>query len=71
LSFDMRGRECVLVTPRSVSNADTGFEVIGVPRSACSVCGAAPLRAIASARKSAARCDSSTVDTIQLGLNRE
>ena len=71
LSFDTRGRECVLVTPRSASSADTGFDVIDVPRSAWTVCGADPLRVIASARKSAASCDSSTVDTNQPGLYRE
>ena len=56
------------MTPRSVSGIDTGFDVIEVPRSACTLCGALPLRPIASAMKSAARCDSSQVETSQPGL---
>ena len=48
-----------------------GFEVIEVPRSACTVCGAKPLRSIASAMKSAASRESSTGEMIQDGLNRE
>jgi len=57
-----------LVTPRSASNADPGFDVIDVPESACIVCGAVPRPAVASARKSAARWDSSTGDAIQSGV---
>ena len=41
------GLECDLVTPRSASSAETGFDVIEVPRSACTVCGARPLVAMA------------------------
>ncbi len=32
LSLDTRGRECVLVTPRSASRNATDFEVIAWPR---------------------------------------
>ena len=35
-------------------HAETGLEVIEVPRSACPVCGVAPLRSMASAMKSVA-----------------
>jgi len=66
-----RGRECERVTPRSASSAETGLEVIEVPRSACTVCGGAPLRSMASAMKSAASAESSTGEMIQDGLNRE
>ena len=71
LSFETRGRECDWVTPRSASSAETGLEVIEVPRSACTVCGVAPLRSIASAIKSLASSESSTGEMIQDGLNRE
>ena len=37
LSFDVYGRECDLVTPRSASKSATGFERIEEPRSACNV----------------------------------
>jgi oligoribonuclease len=60
LSLETRGREWERVTPRSASSAETGLEVIEVPRSACTVCGATPLRSMASAMKSAARTESST-----------
>jgi hypothetical protein len=50
---------------------DTGLDVIEVPRWAWTVCGAAPLPVIAPAMKSAARFDSSQVETSQPGLNRE
>ena len=71
LSLLTRGRECERVTPRSASSAETGLEVIEVPRSACTVCGGAPLRSMASAMKSAASAESSTGEMIQDGLNRE
>ena len=44
---------------RSTSSAETGLDVIEVPRSACTVCGAVPLQRIASARKSLASSESS------------
>ena len=65
------GLEWERVTPRSASSAETGLEVIEVPRSACTVCGVAPLRSMASAMKSVARRESSTGEMIQDGLNRE
>ena len=34
LSFETRGRECVLVTPKSVSNSANGLDFIELPRSA-------------------------------------
>src|SRR6266851_995915 len=71
LSLLTRGRECERVTPRSVSSADTGLDVIDVPRSACTVCGAVPLRSMASSMKSFASWESSTGEMIQDGLNRE
>ena len=71
LSLLTRGREWERVTPRSASSAETGLEVIDVPRSACTVCGATPLRSIASAMKSAASRESSTGEMIHDGLNRE
>src|SRR5215207_3989241 len=71
LSFDTRGREWERVMPRSVSSAETGLEVIEVPRSACTVCGVAPLRSIASAMKSFASRESSTGEMTKDGLNRE
>src|SRR5450759_1091072 len=71
LSLLTRGREWERVTPRSASRAETGLEVIEVPRSACTVCGTVPLRAIASAMKSFASRESSTGETIHDGLNRE
>src|SRR5665811_1325199 len=46
LSLLTRGREWVRVTPRSTSSAETGLEVIEVPRSACTVWGTVPLRVI-------------------------
>ena len=71
LSLLTLGREWDRVTPRSASSAETGLEVIEVPRSACTVCGVAPSRWIASAMKSFASRESSTGETIQDGLNRE
>ena len=71
LSLLTRGREWERVTPRSASSAETGLEVIEVPRSACTVCGVAPLRSIASAMKSLASRESSTGEMIQDGLNLE
>jgi len=61
----------VRVTPRSTSNADTGFDVIEVPRSACTVCGAVPFRVIASSMKAFAGKESSAAATIHPGLYRE
>src|SRR5665648_405972 len=71
LSLLTRAREWERVTPRSASSAETGWEVIEVPRSACTVCGTAPLRSMASAMKSVASRESSTGEMIQEGLNRE
>src|SRR4051794_19359198 len=39
LSFDTFGRECDRVTSRSSSRSAIDFEVIEVPRSACTTCG--------------------------------
>lgn len=48
------GRQCDRVTPRSVSNTDTDFEVIEVPRSEYTVCGTRPLCSMVSAVNSLA-----------------
>jgi hypothetical protein len=37
LSSETRGREWLLVAPRSASKKATGFEIMGEPRSACRV----------------------------------
>jgi hypothetical protein len=37
LSSETRGREWILVAPRSASRKATGFEIMGEPRSACRV----------------------------------
>src|SRR5450830_30131 len=68
LSFDTRGREWDRVTPRSTRSAETGLDVIEVPRSACTVCGAVPLLRIASLMKSFASSESSRGETIHPGL---
>ncbi|RGC64951.1 hypothetical protein C5N14_31095 [Micromonospora sp. MW-13] len=39
LSLDTFGRECERVTSRSSSRSATDFDVIDVPRSACTTCG--------------------------------
>ena len=65
LSLETRGREWV--TPRSTSNAGTRLDVIEVPRSACTVCGADPFRAIASSMKSFASTESSAAATTHPG----
>jgi hypothetical protein len=44
LSLLVRGREWDRSMPRLAISSDTDPEVIGVPRSACTVCGIAPLR---------------------------
>ena len=67
LSFDTRGREWVRVMPRSISSIATVFEVIEVPRSAWTVCGAEPFRATAVSMNSAATTESSEARTIQPG----
>ena len=65
------GPEWDRVTPRSTSSAETGWAVIEVPRSACTVCGQAPFLAIASSRKSLASMEPSRVATIHPRVNRE
>ena len=65
------GPEWARVTPRSEGSAETGWAVMEVPRSACTACGQAPLRAIASSRKSLASMKSSRAATIHPRVNRE
>src|SRR3954468_6951300 len=54
LSLDTFGRECDRVTARSSSSSATDFDVIEVPRSACTTCGTPcasnPSRIIVAAR---------------------
>jgi hypothetical protein len=72
LSLETFGRECDFRIPRSVSSADTGFDVIEVPRSAWIVCGMTPLLTrIASSMKCFARSPSSVVCTSQYTIHRE
>lgn len=66
--MDTRGRECDLMTPRLVSSSETSPEVMDVPRSAWTVCGTSPLRAMASAMNASASSALSWWETIQDGL---
>lgn len=50
---------------QSTRSAETGFDAIEVPRSACTVWGTVPLRVIASSRRSLASVESSPAARIQ------
>jgi hypothetical protein len=58
------GREWDRVTPRSISSWETFFEVIEVPRSACTVSGTMPLRSMVSRINSSARSADSARSTV-------
>jgi hypothetical protein len=59
------GRECDLVTPRSISSCETFGDVIEVPRSACTVSGTMPLRSMVSRINSSARSADSARSTAE------